>query len=130
MLRLLKMPRLLRLGRLFKYIERFKYAGFMKIVRFILGIILIAHWVGCAFFFIMNMNDVDGRGTWREAEMGLNNQDPVHARYATLLYAAFKMLIGEGMDMVTPGEKSLWFLCALAIKRTMIIIGWIWFCAK
>ena len=47
MLRLLKMPRLLRLGRLFKYIERFKYAGFMKIARFILGIILIAHWVGC-----------------------------------------------------------------------------------
>ena len=124
MLRLLKMPRLLRLGRLFKYIERFKYAGFMKIARFILGIILIAHWVGCAFFFIMNMNDVDGRGTWREAEMGLNNQDPVHARYATLLYAAFKMLIGEGMDMVTPGEKAYGsFVLLLGTVVTAIIVG-------
>ena len=63
MLRLLKMPRLLRLGRLFKYIERFKYAGYEDSQIHISDIILIAHWVGCAFFFIMNMNDVDGRGT-------------------------------------------------------------------
>jgi hyperpolarization activated cyclic nucleotide-gated potassium channel 2 len=122
--RLLKMPRLLRLGRLFKYIERFKYAGFMKIIRFILGIILIAHWVGCAFYFIMNLQDIDGRGTWREAEMGLNNQDPIMSRYATLMYAAFKMLIGEGMDMMTPAEKAYGsFVLLLGTVVTAIIVG-------
>tara|TARA_A100001015_G_scaffold110070_1_gene122148 strand:+ start:2089 stop:4314 length:2226 start_codon:yes stop_codon:yes gene_type:complete len=124
MLRLLKMPRLLRLGRLFKYIERFKYAGSMKIIRFILGIVLIAHWVGCAFYFIMNLQDIDGRGTWREAEMGLNNQDPIMSRYATLMYAAFKMLIGEGMDMVTPAEKAYGsFVLLLGTVVTAIIVG-------
>jgi hypothetical protein len=56
-LRLLKLPRLLRLGRLLKFLARFKYAGAMKIVKFILMLILVAHWVGCGFFFIIGLED-------------------------------------------------------------------------
>jgi len=125
LLRLLKLPRLLRLGRIFKYIERFKYAGAMKILRFILGIIMIAHWVGCAFFFIMNLEGELGRGTWLEENVGLNPQGlSLMNQYSTLMYAAFKMLIGEGMDMVTPYEKAYGtFVLLLGTVVTAVIVG-------
>merc|ERR1712199_95281 len=57
--------------------------------------------------------------------MGLNNQDPVHARYATLLYAAFKMLIGEGMDIVTDEMRALRLPQDL-VDRTLMYYEYLW----
>ena len=106
MLRLLKLPRLLRLGRLLKFLQRFKYAGAMKIAKFIFMFVLIAHWTGCIFFFIMNLENEYGYGTWMEENTGLIVQgEGISSRYVTMLYTALLMLIGEGMDMETDSEK-------------------------
>lgn len=124
LLRLLKLPRLLRLGRIFKYMERFKYAGAMKIVRFILGIIMIAHWVGCTFFFIMYLEGEDGRGTWLEDNVGLRTNESIWFQYTILIYAAFKMLIGEGMEMQTPTEQVFGAgVLLLGTVVTAVIVG-------
>ena len=61
LLRLLKIPRLLRIGRIFKYLERFKYAGCWKIFRLILGLVILAHWIGCMFYMILKRGE---KNTW------------------------------------------------------------------
>ena len=104
-LRLLKLPRLLRLGRLLKFLARFKYAGAVKILKFVFALVLVAHWVGCAFFFIMGLEHAQGRGTWMEHSVGLVQKgENIPGRYLNMLYASFLMLIGEGMDMETDVE--------------------------
>ena len=106
-LRLLKLPRLLRLGRLLKFLARFKYAGAVKILKFIFMLILVAHWTGCFFFFLCQIEDEYGHSTWMEHNIGHvgHGEVDVSSNYMTLLYTGFLMLIGEGMDMETDVEK-------------------------
>jgi CRP-like cAMP-binding protein len=106
-LRLLKLPRLLRLGRLLKFLARFKYAGAVKILKFIFMLILVAHWTGCFFFFLCQIEDEYGHSTWMEHNIGHvgDGEVDVSSNYMTLLYTGFLMLIGEGMDMETDVEK-------------------------
>ena len=124
-LRLLKLPRLLRLGRLLKFLARFKYAGAIKIIKFIFMLILIAHWCGCFFFFIMVIEDEYGHNTWLEHNVGhINGDGDVGDAYTQMLYSGFLMLIGEGMDMETPLEKlygSLMVLVGTIV--TAVIVG-------
>ena len=104
-LRLFKLPRLLRIGRLLKYLARFKYAGAIKILKFVFMLILIAHWSGCFFFFLMQIESEYGHGTWLEHNVGhIQEGENLTARYLTALYSGFLMLIGEGMDMETSLE--------------------------
>ena len=120
MLRLLKLPRMLRLGRLFKYLARLKYAGAMKIVRFIFSLVIVAHWTGCLFFFLCNIENEFGYGTWIEKHMGvIVHGEDLSRRYLTCLYTAFLLLIGEGTEMVT--EVELLFGSCAALVGTIII---------
>ena len=125
LLRLLKLPRLLRLGRLLKFLARFKYAGAMKILKFIFMLILVAHWVGCFFFFLMGIQSSTGRGTWMEENVGLIQPgEDIPGRYVTMLYASFLMLIGEGMDMETDLEKLYGaFVVLVGTIITAVIVG-------
>lgn len=125
LLRLLKLPRLLRLGRLLKFLARFKYAGAMKIVKFILLLILVGHWTGCVFFFILNLENQYGYDTWMETNVGLIvDGDDIGARYLNMLYTAFLMLIGEGMDMETSLERAYGALVVLiGTIVTAVIVG-------
>lgn len=34
-------------------------------------LILVAHWSGCAFFFLINLQDEYGANTWMEKNVGL-----------------------------------------------------------
>ena len=126
-LRLLKLPRLLRLGRLLKFLARFKYAGAMKIVKFILMLILVAHWVGCAFFFIIGLEDEWGANTWMEHNVGLIQPgEGISSRYLYMLYTSFLMLIGEGMDMETDIERAYGSFVVLVGKCTYSIGESVW----
>ena len=124
-LRLLKLPRLLRLGRLLKFLARFKYAGAMKILKFILMLILVAHWVGCAFFFIIGLEDEWGANTWMEHNVGLIQPgEGIASRYLYMLYTSFLMLIGEGMDMETDIERAYGsFVVLVGTIVTAVIVG-------
>ena len=124
-LRLFKLPRLLRIGRLLKYLARFKYAGAIKILKFVFMLILIAHWSGCFFFFLMQIESEYGHGTWLEHNVGhIQEGENLTARYLTALYSGFLMLIGEGMDMETSLETfygSLMVLVGTIV--TAVIVG-------
>ena len=125
LLRLLKLPRLLRLGRLLKFLARFKYAGALKILKFIFMLILVAHWVGCFFFFLMGLQSPSGRGTWMEENVGLIQPgENIPGRYLTMLYASFLMLIGEGMDMETDLEK-LYGAFVVLIGTIITAVSWV-----
>jgi hypothetical protein len=52
LLRILKVPRLLRMGRLFKMLDQGQGAGIWRMLQTVFGLILLAHWCGCLFFFI------------------------------------------------------------------------------
>ena len=54
LLNLLKTPRLLRVGRIMKYLENARYANFIRIMRLYVILFMVAHWVGCFYFFILN----------------------------------------------------------------------------
>ena len=125
LLRLLKLPRLLRLGRLLKFLARFKYAGAMKIVKFILMLVLVAHWVGCFFFFLMGLESPDGKGTWMEQNIGpIQPGENIGGRYLNMLYTSFLMLIGEGMDMETDVERFYGAIVVLlGTIITAVIVG-------
>ena len=125
LLRLLKLPRLLRLGRLLKFLARFKYAGAMKILKFVLLLILVGHWTGCVFFFILNLENQFGYDTWMETNVGLIvDGDNIGDRYLNMLYTAFLMLIGEGMDMETSLERAFGALVVLiGTIVTAVIVG-------
>ena len=125
LLRLLKLPRLLRLGRLLKFLARFKYAGAMKILKFVLLLILVGHWTGCVFFFILNLENQFGYNTWMETNVGLIvDGDDIRGRYLNMLYTAFLMLIGEGMDMETSLERAFGALVVLiGTIVTAVIVG-------
>ena len=125
-LKLFKLPRLLRLGRLLKFLARFKYAGAVKILKFVFLLILVAHWTGCFFFFIMQIEDEWGHSTWLEHNVGHINRDgdAIISKYLTLLYTGFLMLIGEGMDMETDAEKFYGSLVVLVgTIVTAVIVG-------
>ena len=125
LLRLLKLPRLLRLGRLLKFLARFKYAGAVKIVKFVFMLVLIAHWSGCFFFFLMQLENEYGHSTWLEHNVGhVQDGTNISGRYLTALYTGFLMLIGEGMDMETDLEifyGSLMVLLGTIV--TAVIVG-------
>ena len=125
LLRLLKLPRLLRLGRLLKFLARFKYAGAMKILKFILLLILVGHWTGCVFFFLLNLENQYGYNTWMETNVGLIvDGEDIRGRYLSMLYTAFLMLIGEGMDMETSLERAYGTVVVLiGTIVTAVIVG-------
>ena len=125
LLRLLKLPRLLRLGRLLKFLARFKYAGAMKIVKFIMLLVLVGHWTGCVFFFLLNLENEYGYNTWMETNVGLIVEgENISGRYLNMLYTAFLMLIGEGMDMETSLERAYGSLVVLiGTIVTAVIVG-------
>ena len=125
LLRLLKLPRLLRLGRLLKFLERFKYAGAMKIFKFIMLLVLVGHWTGCVFFFLLNLENEYGYNTWMETNVGLIVEgENISGRYLNMLYTAFLMLIGEGMDMETSLERAYGTLVVLiGTIVTAVIVG-------
>ena len=126
--RALKLPRVMRLAKLFKFLNKlskFQYANTVKIMKFIFMIMLVAHWTGCLFFFLMHMENQFGYGTWMEDNWGLIVEgDDIGNRYIILFYTAFLMLLGEGIGPVT-GLEKLYATLALLIGTivTAVIVG-------
>jgi hypothetical protein len=106
LLRLLKIPRLLRIGRIFKYLERFKYAGCWKIFRLILGLVILAHWIGCMFYMIARLEYLE-EGTTYEQYMVDENDSSMRTtdKYMQAILMALYMLIGEGVDPNTTLQR-------------------------
>lgn len=125
--RVLKIPRIFKLAALFKYLNSisFEYANTVKISKFIFMLLLIAHWTGCIFFFIMGMENQYGAGTWIENNWGvIVDGEEIGQRYVLLFYTAFLMLVGEGIGPVTWVE-TIFSTLALLLGTivTAVIVG-------
>ena len=55
LLRALKLPRLLRVSRLLIFLNRSKYKTIFKILRLFFVLFLAAHWGGCLFFWLCEL---------------------------------------------------------------------------
>lgn len=88
-------------------------------------LILVAHWSGCFFFFLLQIEDEYGHSTWLEHNVGhIQAGENLSERYLTALYTGFLMLIGEGMDVETSAETfyaSLMVLLGTIV--TAVIVG-------
>jgi CRP-like cAMP-binding protein len=78
----------------------------------------------CLFCF-SSSNLRYGYNTWMEHNVGLTVAgDDIPSRYLTMLYTAFLMLIGEGMDMETDVEKAYGaFVVLVGTIVTAVIVG-------
>ena len=54
---LLKTPRLLTIGRILKFIENMKGANIWRIIRLFLLFFLLAHWIGCFWYFFADYSE-------------------------------------------------------------------------
>ena len=123
LLRLLKIPRLLRIGRIFKWLERFKYAGCWKIFRLILGLIILAHWVGCMFYMIARLEYLDAGETYEEYMIDENDRTMATTdKYMKAILIALYMLIGEGVDPNSTLQRVYVFIVNIFGAVVMAVI--------
>ena len=123
MLRLLKIPRLLRIGRLFKYLNQFQYAAVWRIIRLVISLLFVSHWIACLYVFICRLEfESNDEGVWDPfIEM---QTDPTGTQYMYMLLTAFLMLIGEGIDPSTLSEMAFVFTAqVLGAIMMAVIIG-------
>ena len=98
LVRALKLPRLLRLGKVFKYLNRFKYAQAWKIIRLLMIMIISAHWIGCLFFFVCELQQFGEN--WCFAQDEIRDQSG-GGKLLIAFHTAFLMLVGEGIGPTT-----------------------------
>ena len=123
LLRLLKIPRLLRIGRLFKYLNQFQYAAVWRIIRLVISLLFVSHWIACLYVFICRLEfESNEEGVWDPfIEM---QTDPGGTQYMYMLLTAFLMLIGEGIDPSTLAEMAFVFTAqVLGAIMMAVIIG-------
>ena len=80
-----------------------RYAQAWKIIRLLMIMFLAAHWAGCLFFFMCELQDNGIDEPWCNA-----NEDVVNAeggtRFLVAFHTAFLMLVGENIDPTTNWE--------------------------
>ena len=126
LVRALKLPRLLRLGKVFKYLNRFKYAQAWKIIRLLMIMIISAHWIGCLFFFVCELQMADQMSAnepwcWANDDVRTGTGN---GRLLIAFHTAFLMLVGENIDPTTYIEYAYTVL-ALIIGQIIsaVVIG-------
>jgi hypothetical protein len=115
--RLLKIVRLVRFQRiLIRWEEELYNVATLKLLKLVVLVCFVGHWLGCAFYFFGDWSEqaadgewdmeADGvtkiRGwTWRQ--FGENAHDvPAHYRYVTSVYFAIMTLTTVGYGDITP----------------------------
>ena len=116
-LRMLKVPRLLRVGRLFKMLDQGEGAGIWRMLQTVFGLIVLAHWFGCSYFFLCRVERESGADTvwgpfqdmW-DLQDGNGEKNDIAFVYLQALLTAMYMLIGEGVGPETTAESAYVFV--------------------
>ena len=116
-LRMLKVPRLLRVGRLFKMLDQGQGAGIWRMLQTVFGLIVLAHWFGCSYFFLCRVERESGADTvwgpfqdmW-DLQDGNGEKNDIAFVYLQALLTAMYMLIGEGVGPETTAESAYVFV--------------------
>jgi hypothetical protein len=111
-LRMLKVPRLLRVGRLFKMLDQGQGQGIWRMLQTVFGLIVLAHWFGCTYFFLCRVERESGESTvWQpfqdmwDLQDGTGDHVDIGFVYLQALLTAMYMLIGEGVGPETTAES-------------------------
>ena len=123
LVRALKLPRLLRLGKVFKYLNRFKYAQVWKIIRLLMIMFIAAHWAGCLFFFLCDVQTQDFDTPWCRSNEYLTDKEG-STRFLVAFHSAFLMLVGEDIGPTTNLEYVYTLLMLVAGQIiSAVVIG-------
>ena len=123
LVRALKLPRLLRLGKVFKYLNRFKYAQAWKIIRLLMIMFIAAHWAGCLFFFMCEIQDSGMDTPWCNQNDYVKGAQEGSTKFLVAFHTAFLMLVGEDIGPTTDAEYiyTLMMLVAGQIISAVVI---------
>jgi hypothetical protein len=122
LLRLLKMPRLLRIGRLFKYLNEFKYAAAWRVIKLVVMLMFVSHWIACLYNMVCRLEFDSNLEVWEPFTDYLTSS--FGEQYMFALLTAFSVLIGEGIDPQSTAEQAFIF-CAAVLGAVLmaVIIG-------
>jgi hypothetical protein len=120
LLRLLKMPRLLRIGRLFKYLNEFKYAAAWRVIKLVVMLMFVSHWIACLFIMTCRLEYESNQEVWTPFVEHLTSS--FGDQYMFALLTAFSVLIGEGIDPETTIEQAFIFCTAVLGAILMAVI--------
>jgi len=118
----LKIYRLLRFGRILKMLKNMKHANAFRIIRLLLGYLMVAHLVGCGWYMVNRLET--GSNTWLELEVTSHGVTALQTKYFMSFYAGMLMLIGETVDVFTGPEKIFHVMTNLVgASMTAVIFG-------
>ncbi len=124
LVRALKLPRLLRLGKVFKYLNRFKYAQAWKIIRLLMIMFIAAHWAGCLFFFMCELQDNTMDTPWCNQNEYIQGATEGSTKFLVAFHTAFLMLVGEDIGPTTDAEYIYTLLMLVAGQIiSAVVIG-------
>eukprot|EP00949_MAST-11_sp_MAST-11-sp1_P001712 g1712.t1 len=125
-LRVLKVPRLLRMGRVLKQLNQFHFVTAIKVLKLILTLFFVTHWVGCAFAFICSVEyEAGDSDVWPEflSEM-VQRRSEGGTRYSFVLLNGMYLLLGESIGASTNAERVYVYVSmSLGAILMAVIIG-------
>ncbi|GMH39832.1 hypothetical protein BSKO_07736 [Bryopsis sp. KO-2023] len=107
LLAFLKTPRLLRLGRLMRFFDRMKNANVFRIVRLILLMCLIAHWIACTWRMLYIFSPAHIH--WRL----FDDDESIATQYMETYYRSFLLMVGDNVEPNNNVERS--FCCVVLV---------------
>ncbi|QDZ18229.1 ion transport protein [Chloropicon primus] len=133
-IRLLQMLKLFKVAPLTKGLDKTPQANIFRLVRVILGLMMLGHWIGCMYFYLgmhqltyyenEGCNDNTGCPWIKQYNMTTAN---LYTQYSSSLYWGMTMLTSVEFGYVSPHtnvEKFFaWFCQLLGAIITAIIFG-------
>lgn len=105
---LLKLPRLLRMYRL-SVLTQFNDATVLRVLKLLVGFLLVAHWMGCGFFLLGRLWGEEDMPSWVD-RYDLRDEEHTSVKFTHAVYWALTTMttVGYG-DLVPQTDAERWY---------------------